>query len=232
VANVVLPAASFLMGCEAAADDEKPVRRIRLDAFELALCPVTNAEYARFLESTGHSPPPTWNDPILSGGEQPVVSVSWFDAVAYCDWIASETGRAFRLPTEAEWEYAARGGLEGALYPWGDDPPQTRAGYATRWLDRPEPVHSGTPNGYGLLGMCANIHEWCSDWYGPYAASAAENPHGPATGTRRASRGGSWRHQIRMSRCAARSSIPPGFHYADYGFRIALSDPRLPAANR
>ena len=79
------------------------------------------------------------------------------------------------------------------------------------------------PNGYGLFDMCQNVHEWCSDWYDPnyYAASPAENPAGPPSGKRRASRGGAWRHHIKFSRCAARSSIPPEFRYADYGFRVA-----------
>ena len=90
-----------------------------------------------------------------------------------------------------------------------------------RWRDGPEPVGQGEPNGYGLFDMCENVHEWCSDWYDPayYAVSPAENPQGPAHGTRRASRGGAWRHHIKFSRCAARSSIPPEFRYADYGFR-------------
>ena len=90
-----------------------------------------------------------------------------------------------------------------------------------RWRDGPEPVGQGEPNGYGLFDMCENVHEWCSDWYDPayYAVSPAENPQGPAHGTRRASKGGAWRHHIKFSRCAARSSIPPEFRYADYGFR-------------
>ena len=79
------------------------------------------------------------------------------------------------------------------------------------------------PNAFGLFVMCENVHEWCADWYDPgyYAVSLVDNPQGPATGTRRASRGGAWRHQIKIARCAARSSIPPEFCYADYGFRVA-----------
>jgi formylglycine-generating enzyme required for sulfatase activity len=87
----------------------------------------------------------------------------------------------------------------------------------------PRPVGRRTPNAYGLYDICENVHEWCSDWYAAdyYAGSPERNPRGPVTGSRRASRGGSWRHQIQFSRCAARSSIPPEFRYADYGFRIA-----------
>ncbi len=91
------------------------------------------------------------------------------------------------------------------------------------WTTGPEPVGHGAANGYGLHNMCDNVHEWCSDWYSAnyYAISSERNPRGPEAGERRASRGGSWRHHVKMSRCAARSSIPPGFQYADYGFRVA-----------
>lgn len=158
---------------------------------KIAAHTVTNAAYARF------APPPhpfTYDD-------QPVVGVSWFDAVAYCQWLGDA-----RLPTEAEWEHAARGGLEGKLYPWGDDPPLD----CMRPMAGPDRVGQRPPNGYGLYDMCENVHEWCSDWF--------------VREKRRASRGGSWRHHVKASRCDARSSLPPDLHYADYGFRIVQLD--------
>lgn len=106
------------------------------------------------------------------------------------------------------------------LYPWGNEPPQSRPNYATRWLTGPEPVGGSAPNAFGLYDMCENVHEWCSDWYAAYDVASDQNPRGPASGARRVSRGGSWRHQVKVSRCAARSSIPPEFQYADYGFRV------------
>jgi formylglycine-generating enzyme len=179
----------FLMGFD--------LRPVHVESFELAIHPVTNAEYQQFLDATGHEPPPQrFDDP-----RQPVVAVSWFDAMRYCDWIGA------RLPMEAEWECAARGGIEGALYPWGNDPPQSRPRYHERWRNGPEPVASGEPNAFGLYDLCENVHEWCSDW--------------DVEGVRRASRGGSWRHHVKISRCAARSSLPPEQRYADYGFRVA-----------
>ncbi|HXY50594.1 MAG TPA: SUMF1/EgtB/PvdO family nonheme iron enzyme [Terriglobales bacterium] len=220
---VSIPSGWFLMGSEAGQDNERPIHRVWVDGFQLAACQITNAEYVRFLRATRALPPPFWHDPHFSRPQQPVVGVSWLDAARYCAWLTEATGEPYRLPTEAEWERAARGGVEGALFPWGDAPLQSLPNYAHLWRDGPEPVGGSAPNAFGLFDMCANVHEWCHDWYDPayYAASPDRNPRGPETGRRRASRGGSWRHHFKISRCAARSSIPPEFHYADYGFRVA-----------
>jgi len=219
---IAIPAGWFLMGSDAGQDVERPVHRVWVDAFAMAMIQVTNEEYTCFLAGTGRTCPPFWNDPKFSQPRQPVVAVSWFDATAYCKWLSGETRDLYRLPTEAEWERAARGGVEGNLFPWGDDPPQSRPRYHERWKDGPEPVGQSDPNAYGLYEMCENIHEWCSDWFAPdyYALSPDRNPRGPEQGQRKASRGGSWRHHIKISRCSTRSSIPPEFQYADYGFRL------------
>jgi formylglycine-generating enzyme required for sulfatase activity len=216
---------SFLMGSDDGPDNERPIRRVRVDRFAIGACQVTNAEYALFLRATGHPPPPTWGHANFEDPSQPVVSVSWFDAVAYCDWLCGVTSRCIRLPFEAEWECAARGGAEQMLYPWGNDPPQSRQNYRTRWLVGPEPVGTSAPNAFGIYDMCENVHEWCRDWYAPYDVASNQNPQGPETGVRRASRGGSWRHQVKISRCAARSSILAEFQYADYGFRVCCDEP-------
>jgi sulfatase modifying factor 1 len=218
-----IPAGWFTMGCADGRDDEKPVHRVWVDAFELAVYQVTRAEYAHFLADTGHTAPPFWDDPSFQDPRQPVAGPSWFDAMAFCAWQGRATGRTYRLPAEAEWERAARGGAEGALYAWGDAPPESLPDYATRWTLGPEPVGLYAPNAYGLFNMGDNVHEWCADWYDAhyYNSSPERNPRGPESGVRRASRGGSWRHMIKVSRCAARSSIPPEFKYADYGFRVA-----------
>jgi formylglycine-generating enzyme len=205
-----LPGGEFQMGQEDGRDDERPAHYVTVAPYRLCRFQTTNAHWNRFR-------------PVEGPAAGPVTSVSWFDAVDYCAWLSAEFERVFRLPTEAEWEFAARGGLEQHLYPWGNEPVTDRAGYAQRWLDGPEPVATSEPNGYWLYDMCENVHEWCADWYDPgyYAVSPREDPRGPAEGTRRASRGGAWRHQIKIARCAARSSIPPEFRYADYGFRVA-----------
>ncbi len=218
-----IPAAIFLMGSDRGQDVERPIHRVFVDAFSLAATQVTNAQYSAYLAATHTAPPPFFSDPAFSHPEQPVVGISWFEAVAYCDWLSRQTRVRFRLPTEAEWERAARAGIEGALFPWGDEPPQSRPHYSERWLTGPEPVRRSPPNAFGLYEMCENVHEWCADWFAAdyYAVSPERDPRGPDSGERRSSRGGSWRHHIKISRCSTRSSIPPHFQYADYGFRLA-----------
>ena len=222
---VVVPGGWFHMGHDAGQDVERPVHRVWVDGFSLATCQVTNEQYADFLRDTHTKAPPFWMRPEFSQPRQPVAGVSWMEAVAYCEWVSKHTGRRFRLPSEAEWERAARAGNEGWLYPWGNSAPETRPGYASRWKTGPEVVGTSAPNAWGLYDMCENVHEWCSDWFdaGYYALSPERNPRGPERGARRASRGGSWRHHIKASCCHTRSSIPPEFQYADYGFRVACA---------
>ncbi len=241
-AMALIPASWFEMGCATGQDNERPVHGVWVDAFQIALRQVTNADYAGFLAETSTPAPPFWTDPNFCDPQQPVVAVSWFDSVAYCEWLAARTGQPFRLPTEAEWERAARGGVEQKLYPWGDVEqklypwgdtlPQDLPDYAARclrWATGPERVGLAAPNPFGIFNLCDNVHEWCSDWFAAdyYAQSPERNPPGPEQGERRSSRGGSWRHHIKMSRCAARSSIPPQFQYADYGFRVAADVVRV-----
>ena len=214
------------MGSEQGQDEERPVHRVWVDSFEIGAFQVRNRDFAVFLNATGHPAPPMWNDPNFNHPNQPVVAVSWFEAIGYCEWLSGATGGVYRLPTEAEWERAARGGHEGCAYPWGDEPAHQWPEYIRRWggkVSGPLPAGAGAPNSFGLYDVCENVHEWCADWFDAtyYSHSSDRNPQGPATGARRASRGGSWRHQIKATRCAARSSIPPDFQYADYGFRVA-----------
>jgi formylglycine-generating enzyme required for sulfatase activity len=216
----LVPGGAFLMGSESGQEDERPVHRVHVDAFEMSIDPVTRGEYARFLEASGHERPRDWTDPSLAGDDRPVVGVSWHDAVAYCAWCTTQ-GQPQRLPTEAEWERAARSGREGAAFPWGDEVPSWMPDGGRGPLPGPWAVTLGAPTAFGLRGIAANVHEWCADWHdrGYYAVSPDRNPRGPASGVRRASRGGSWRHAVTISRCAARSKIDPSFRYTDYGFR-------------
>ena len=216
-----IPAGWFLMGSQDGAEDERPVHRVWVDEFELAIYPVTREQYAEFLNATRHETPRDWHV-MPAAAEVPVVGVSWLDCAAYCEW-RTKHGERVRLPTEAEWERAARGRRSGERYPWGHDIPDWIPNEGRGPVDGPWPVTLGEPTDFGLYGIAANIHEWCADWYAPdfYATSPERNPGGPLHGVRRASRGGSWRHAITISRCAARSRIDPTFRYTDYGFRVA-----------
>ena len=169
------------MGSDIGQECESPVHRVWIGAFALATTQVTNAEYEFFLRAANSPSPPNWQDPNFNHPQQPVVAVSWLQASEYCEWLAAKTSRPYRLPTEAEWERAARGGLEQKQFPWGDDPPQSLPDYSARWQTGPDPVARYAPNAFGLYDIGDNVHEWCSDWYDPnyYATSPERNPRGP-----------------------------------------------------
>lgn len=200
---------------------EIPRHRVWLDTFEIARTPVTRLEYSIFLNETKNPAPIGWQDLAFADPMQPIVGVNWFDATSYCEWRSETRGERCRLPSEAEWEKACRGGLEGMDYAWGNEPPSTLEYFSGEWK-APRPAGQWRPNGYGLFNMGDNVHEWCVDWYEEnyYSVSPERNPAGPEDGTRRVSRGGSWRHQIKASRAAHRSSLPPHYRYTDYGYRI------------
>ena len=127
------------MGWDDGLPDAQPAHRVWVDGFAISRTPVTNAEFGGFLRARGAFPPPFWTDVRFADPGQPVVGVAWAEAVQFCEWLTAETGRPYRLPTEAEWERAARGGQEGARYPWGDVPP-------ARWFGEPgapSPHHHG-----------------------------------------------------------------------------------------
>jgi formylglycine-generating enzyme required for sulfatase activity len=217
-----VPGGAFSMGSAHGRDDERPVHAVHVAGFRLGVTPVTRAQYAPFLALGLAEPPASWDDPAFSGGARPVVGVTWQDACAYAAWLAELGGERVRLPYEAEWERAMRGGLEGEPTAWGGELP--RGEIPEGPLDAPWPVGRGRPNGFGVLDPGTLVHEWCADWYAPgyYAVSPRDDPRGPADGTRRASRGGSWRHLQRWSPPSARSSLPPDSRYADYGLRVLV----------
>ena len=212
---VDVPAGEFLMGDAHGAPCERPVHRVCVRAFAIAVTPVTNAEYARYLAASGAPPPAFWSQVGFDDPEQPVVGVAWDDAAAFAAWAGA------RLPTEAEWEKAARGGVDGGRLPWMGPAPTAR-------FTRPPRVRATPPNPFGLFDLSGVCHEWCADWYDAeyYRQSPVADPAGPPAGTRRVSRGGAWRHADPWSAVAHRSSLPPERRYSDYGFRVV----RGPAA--
>ncbi len=220
---VAIPGGWFVMGNDSGRKDERPAHRVHLAPFRAGVAPVSNAEYARFVEGTGHEPAPFLNEERFAAPGQPLVGPNWYDAVAYCEWLTGVSGTQFRLPTEAEREFAARGGAEGGDWPWeGSEWSGHPLAEAIAALDGPHAPLAGCANGYGLRCMAENVHEWCSDWYdaGYYAVSPPESPAGPPSGKRRASRGGAWRHKEKFTRINARSSLDPSFRYSDFGFRV------------
>ena len=235
---VLIPAGEFEMGdhFNEGSSDERPVHTVYVDAFYMDIYEVTNAQYGKLVQATGHREPEgygyvngnwqsgfkPWSDPNFSGDDQPVVCINLEDAKAYVDWAGK------RLPTEAEWEKAARGGLSGKRYPWGNEISHDDANYYGTggkdiW-DGPSPVGSFAPNGYGLYDMAGNVYEWCADWYGSdyYSSSPKDNPAGPSSGIGRVLRGGSWSYKYGYSlRCAARYGNYPSLTYYYYGFRCS-----------
>lgn len=215
-------------------EDATPLHTVYLDAFYMDICEVTNAQYKKFMDATGHSAPKYWSGPKYNAPNQPVVGVNWHDAVAYAKWAGK------RLPTEAEWEKAARGELVGKKYPWGDsDPTGTLCNFADKnanfeWSDKsiddgyeyPSPVGGYGANGYGLYDMAGNVFEWCADWHdsGYYVNSPYNNPLGVDSGLFRVLRGGSYYNGPYSLLVALRTLSPPALTLDRVGFRCASQD--------
>lgn len=237
---ILIPAGSFLMGSNEGLPNERPEHRVTLDAFYIDQYEVTLALYQNFLEAAKHDPPSTWDDEAATSvGDRPAVGMGWADAEAYCKWAGK------RLPTEAEWEKAARG-TDGRRYPWGHMQPFVDIANYNRGLWVSEsitlvPVTSGLEgmsvrhglktggkSPYGLFHMAGNAAEWVNDWYDReyYQHSAEKNPQGPQSGEKKVIRGGSWADLPSALRVTARFSAEPEFQDRTIGFRCAMSVPQ------
>jgi iron(II)-dependent oxidoreductase len=192
---VLIPAGEFIMGKDSKNNaDFSPAHKVKVDSFYIDAYEVSNAEYQKFCQETGHKLPEFWNVDFFRCGEKypdyPVVGINWYDANKYARWAGK------RLPTEAEWEYAARGGLKDKEFPNGNQlqiPPR-RNESPGEWENHLLPVGSFEPNAYGLYDMAGNVWEWTGDkyQYDFYQISDTDNPKGPKTGTNFVIRGGSW----------------------------------------
>ena len=223
----------FYRGASDGNRDEMPRHKVIIASFAIEIHPVTNEQFVRFIEAMGGEKDSNHNDIIrlrdsrikrsagrvlIESGyaKHPVVGVTWYGAVAYAKWVGK------RLPTEAEWEIAARGGIESALYPSGEDIEKSQANF---FSSDTTAVMSYVPNDFGLYDMAGNVYEWCQDWYGynyyECSVQEPENPQGPIQGVYRVMRGGCWKSLKEDLRCSRRHRNNPGTVNGTYGFRCA-----------
>lgn len=245
-----------MMGADDGEEDERPPHPVFLDAYYISAHAVTNEDYAVFVRETGYPPPSVrelprvvtpplealfrelaapyaWRNlsPPRDRGRHPVALVGYHDALAYCAWLSRTIGQSVRLPTEAEWERAARGGAESRRYPWGDDIDPSRANFlpdpALKKHHGTRPVGSYPPNAFELFDMSGNVWEWVSDWYraDAYKDPEGRNPQGPRVGALRIVRGGSWvTHDVSQLRCAHRHQVPADTYTYSIGFRVVYPE--------
>ncbi|OUD15753.1 hypothetical protein TPSD3_01630 [Thioflexithrix psekupsensis] len=225
---VIVPAGKFMMGSN---DDnnEKPIHDVTITKpFALGKYQVTFEDYDKYCKATGTSKP---NDNGWGRGKRPVINVSWNDAQKYCQWLSQQTGEAYRLPTEAEWEYACRAGTT-TRYWWGDEIGKNKAncdGCGSRWGNQQTaPVGSFKPNPFGLYDMHGNVWEWCQDgWHGDYKGAPTDGSAWEGGDGMRVLRGGSWSNLPSNLRSALRSRNSPDYSFYNLGFRVVRSSPSI-----
>jgi formylglycine-generating enzyme required for sulfatase activity len=234
---------TFIMGNDYSINqDESPEHKVTLNSFYIGKYEVTFEEFDRFCISTGWEKP---NDAMLGRGNNPVMNISWESAIMYCNWLSRMEGldrcynikrdslatsvtcnwsaNGYRLPTEAEWEFAAKGGNLSKGYAFsGSNNPDEVAWYFSNSGGRPHPVGSKKSNELGIHDMSGNVREWCWDLYDKdyYRNSPQDNPTGPTTGVRRVFRGGAWNFKLDFLRLTAREFMGPAKNYGNVGFRV------------
>jgi formylglycine-generating enzyme required for sulfatase activity len=206
---------------------EQPQHLAMVAAFAIGLHPVTNAQYKVFVWETGHRTPRGWMafDPPAGMDDHPVVHVAWTDAVAFCGWLTKATGQPFRLPTEAEWERAARD-IDGRIYPWGRDFDPWRCNTIESGKRGTTQIKSYSPGGDSVCGatdMCGNVWEWTASLLRSYPYQADDGREGPKADGPRVARGGAWYYSRKLARCTSREGLLPNYVSPALGFRVALS---------
>lgn len=222
---IIVEGGSFEMGDEQGIGEanEQPVHPVTLKTFSIGKTETTVLQWKAYCNATGRKMPETpswgWID------SHPIVNVSWDDAVAYCDWMSDKTGNMYRLPTEAEWEYAVRGGKTGKGYKYsGGQSIDVTGWYAENSGDKTNAVAQKRANELGLYDMSGNVWEWCQDWRGNYDAAAQTNPRGAKSGGARVLRGGSWYGAAAYCRVANRGNTAPGNRDSIVGFRLVAPE--------
>ncbi|MCB9285121.1 MAG: SUMF1/EgtB/PvdO family nonheme iron enzyme [Lewinellaceae bacterium] len=241
---ILVKGGSFTMGCtpeqgDDCDEDENPAHEVAVGDFYMGRQEVTNAEFCTFLNAKGNQEEGgvAWINldnsfvkiekkgnvfsPKEGFEKYPVIAVSWYGARAYCTWMSETNGARFRLPTEAEWEYAARGGNAGKGHKYAGSDDLSDAGwFVSNAGNSAKPVGAKSPNELGIYDLSGNVWEWCSDWFGTYAEGASSNPQGASKGTDRVRRGGCWRDEPDACRVSNRSSSPPSTRIDYIGFRV------------
>jgi formylglycine-generating enzyme required for sulfatase activity/tRNA A-37 threonylcarbamoyl transferase component Bud32 len=239
---VAIPGGTFQMGSDSGEADEKPVHNVTVSPFYMGKTEVTVGQWKKFVEASGYRSEAesgdgayiwnkqkwekkiaaNWNNPGFNQDDNhPVTCISWQDCQEYIKWLNMKTGKRYRLPSEAEWEYACRAGTTGERYGNLD----AIAWYFNNSGQTTHPVGQKQANGFGLFDMLGNVWEWCQDWYGGYSGSSQANHTGPATGSLRVDRGGGWSGGAGILRSANRGRFDPGYRYDSLGFRLASGLP-------
>ena len=200
---------TFAMGSNDGDSDERPVHNVTLDLYYIGETEVTQAQWRAIMGT---------NPSYYTGDNRPVENVSWNEAQEFCDKLSALTGKKYVLPTEAQWEYAARGGNKSMGYKYSGS--NTIGDVAVYYDYSHSNVKSKKPNELGIYDMSGNVYEWCSDWFGNYSSSPQTNPQGPSSGSRRVLRGGSWFDSASNCRVALRYYNSPSSRYDNYGFRV------------
>ena len=229
---VRVPAGAFLMGSDPSRDkqaesDEQPQHKVILDEYLIGKYPVTNRQYQAFTQATGRKPPKHWENGKVPAGKEdhPAAYVNWQDASDFCEWAGKKSGRQVRLPSEAEWEKAARA-VAGRIYPWGEQAPDAQRCNFNHNVKDTTPVGKYNPQGnspYNCVDMAGNVWEWVVDWYAEdfYKNSPDNNPDGPSSGRYRVLKGGSWINSNGYLRSAFRYDLDPSYTSYVIGFRCA-----------
>ena len=217
---VLVQGGTFTMG-SSVEKDETP-HTVTLSSYSIGKYPVTVGQYKKYCTATGTAMPQApswgWND------KHPMVMVNYDDAVAYCNWLGETYGGDWRLPTEAQWEFAARGGTKSNKYTYsGSDDLDEVGWYDDNAGGKTQTVGRKNRNELGIYDMSGNVYEWCKDWYGDYSATTQTNPKGATSGSSRLLRGGSWAYSATICRVANRYYVDPAYRDITYGFRVVLS---------
>lgn len=211
---------TFRMGSDRNDSNGKPVHVVKLDGYYISRYEVTFEQYDAFCDATDRNKP---EDVGWGRGKRPVINVCWSDAAAFCQWLSQKTGDNVHLPTEAQWEYAARGGDESRKHLYsGSNEADAVAWYAANSDKMSHPVGKKRPNELGVHDMSGNVYEWCRDWYDEeyYSHPSKQNPRGPSSGYLRVIRGGSWYDLSGFLACTHRNAFPPARAFWHIGFRL------------